>query len=54
MAEFNQYYGPTKILFTCGPRMEGEYDTMARLSFVMFGCSWTEESVLGSQVFGQA
>ena len=27
---------------------------MAGHSSAMFGCSWTEVSVLGSQVFGQA
>ena len=34
--------------------MEGEYVTMAGQSYAMIGWSWTEVSVLGSQVFEQA
>ena len=34
--------------------MEGKYVTKAGQSSDMFGWSWTEVIVLGSQVFGQA
>ena len=34
--------------------LEGDYVTMAGQSSAIFGSSWTEMSVLGSQVFRQA
>ena len=34
--------------------LEIEKVTMDGQSFAMFGWSWTDESVLGSEVFGQA
>ena len=42
------------IYLYCGERFEREQVTMHGKSFVVFGCSWTDMSVLGSQVFGQA
>ena len=42
------------IYFNCKLRLEVEYVTMAGQSSAMFGWSWTEVSVLCSQVFGRA
>ena len=42
------------IYLYCGLRLEWQNATMTGQSYVMFGWSWTEVSVLSSQVFGQA
>ena len=49
------YKGLSSLIFLYGgPRLELEQATVAGNSSVMLGWSWTDLSVLGSQLFGQA